>query len=65
LECRKQLCDIAFKNTVWCHSENNSPHHLQNVSFVKVVPEFEKTEKPTRIVLDDLMEYAYSTKLSE
>jgi septin family protein len=40
LECREELCNIAFKNIVWCHRENNVPHHLQNVSFVKVVAEF-------------------------
>ena len=61
----EQLCHIAFKIILCYHSENNDPHHVQNVSFVKVVPEFEKTENPKRIVLDDLMEYAYSTKLSE
>jgi hypothetical protein len=56
----------VFENIVWCHSENNAPHHLQNVSFVKGVPEFENTEKmPTLIVLDDLMDSAYSTKVSE
>jgi len=39
---------------------------LQNDSFVKVVPEFENPEKvPTLIVLDDLMDSAYSTKGSE
>jgi len=41
LECREQLCDIAFENIVWCHSENNAPHHLKSVSFIKGVPEFE------------------------
>jgi len=44
LEYTEQLCDIAFKNTVWCHSENNTPHHWQSVSFVKGVPEFESPE---------------------
>jgi septin family protein len=57
LECREQLCDIGFKNIVCCHSENNAPHHLQNVSFVKGVAEFENPENvPTLIVLDDLMD---------
>jgi len=67
LECREQLCDIImFNNIEWCHSENNEPHHLQNVSFVKVVPEFENPENvPTLIVLDYLMDSAYSTKVSE
>jgi len=52
LECRDQLCDIAFKNIVWCHSEINAPHELQNVSFVKGVPEFENPENiPTLIVI--------------
>jgi len=50
-ECREQLCDISFKNIVWCHSENNAPHHLQNASFIKGVPEFENTDNvPTLIV---------------
>ena len=65
-ECRGQLCDTAFKNIVWCHSENNAPHQLQNVSFDKGFPEFENPENvPTLIVLDDLMDSAYSTKVSE
>jgi len=56
----------VFKNIVWCHSENNVPHHLKNVSFVKGVPDFENPENiPTLIVLDDLMDSAYSTKVSE
>lgn len=66
LECREQLCDTVFKNIVWCHSENNAPHHLKDVSFVKGVPEFENPDNvPTLIVLDDLMDSAYSTKVSE
>ena len=57
LECMEQLCDIVFENTVWCHSENNAPHLLKNVSFLKCVPDFEHPEKvPTFIVLDDLMD---------
>jgi len=66
LECREQLCDIMFQNIVWCHGENNAPHHLKNVSFVKSVPDFENAENvPTLLVLDDLMDSAYSTKVSE
>jgi hypothetical protein len=55
----------VFQNIVWCHCENNAPHHLQDVSFVKGVPDFEIAVKlPTFIVLDDLMDSAYSTKTS-
>jgi len=65
LECREQLCDVCT-NIVWCHSENNAPHHLKNVTFVKGVPDFETPENvPTLIVLDDLMDSAYSTKVSQ
>jgi len=65
LECREQLCDV-FKNIVWFHSENNAPHHLKNVTFVKGVPDFENPQNvPTLIVLDDLMDSAYSTKVSQ
>ena len=45
LECREQLCDIVFKNVVWCHSENNAQYHLKNASFVKSVSVFENREK--------------------
>jgi hypothetical protein len=46
---------------VWCHSENTT-HHLKNASIVKGVPDFENPENvPTPIVLDDLMDSAYST----
>ena len=66
IECRKHLCDVVYDNIVWCHSENNAPQHLKNVSFVKGVPDFENPENvPTLIVLDDLMDSAYSTKVSE
>ena len=66
IECREQLCDVVYDTIVWCHSENNAPHHLKNVSFVKGVPDFENPENvPTLIVLDDLMDSAYSTKVSE
>jgi septin family protein len=54
LEFREQLCDIAFKNILWCHSNNNAPTRLQNVSFVKGIPEFENPEDVhTLIVLYD------------
>ena len=54
LECREQLCDVVFENIVWCHSENNAPHNLKNVTFAKGVPDFENPENvPTLIVLDD------------
>ena len=57
LEGKEQLCDIVFKNTVRCHSENNAPHRLKNFSFVKGVPDFKNPENvPTFIVLDDLMD---------
>jgi len=62
----EQLCHIAFKIILCYHSENNDPHHVQNVSFVKVVPEFDNPENvPPLIELDDLMDAAYSTKVSE
>ena len=65
LECRGQLCDV-FKNIVWCHNENNAPHYLKSVSFVKGVPDFENPENvPKLIVLNDLMDCAHSTKVSE
>ena len=55
-----------FQNIVWCHSENNAPHRLKSVSFVKGVADFENPENvPTLIVLGDLMDSAYSTKVSE
>jgi hypothetical protein len=66
LECREQLCDSVFTDIVWCHSENNAPNHLENVTFVKGVPDFQNPDnKPTLIVLDDLMDTAYSTKVSQ
>ena len=55
-----------FNNIVSCHSENNAPHQFQNVSFAKGVPEFQNPENvPTLIVLDDTMDSAFSTKVSE
>jgi len=64
LECREQLCDIVFENIVWCHSLNNSTHHLKNESFV--VTDFGNPENiPTLILLDDLMDCAYSTNVSQ
>jgi len=66
LECTEQLCDNAFENIVCCHSENNALHHFKSVSFVKGVLDFENPENiPTLIVLDDLMDTAYSTKVSQ
>ena len=66
LECIEQFCDIVVKNIVWCHSENNAPHHLKNVSFVKGVTDFENPEYVhAHIVLDVLIDSAYSTKVSE
>jgi len=54
--CLQILCGV---------SDNNAPHHLKSVKFVKGVPDFEIPENvPTLIVLDDLMDSAYSTKVS-
>jgi hypothetical protein len=45
--------------------DNNAPHQLQNVWFFKDVPEFENPENAsTLIVLDDLIDSAYSTGVS-
>jgi len=66
LECREQLCDVLFENIVSCHRENNVPHLVENETFLKVVPDFENPENVTTlIVLDDLMDSAYSTKVSQ
>jgi len=66
LECKEKLCDIVLKNIVWIHTENNAPHYLKNVSFVKGVPDFENPENvPTLIVFDDWMYSSYSSKVSE
>ena len=55
-----------LKIIVLCHSENNALHYLKKVSFVKRVPVFEHPENaPTLIVLHNLMDSAYSTKVSE
>jgi hypothetical protein len=56
----------VYENIVWCHSENNAPHPLKNVSFVKDVREFDNSEHlPTFIVLDDLKDSPYSSKGSD
>jgi hypothetical protein len=56
----------VFQNIVLCHSENSAPQHMQDVSFFKGVPDFENPDNvPTLIVLDDLMDSAYSTSVSE
>jgi len=56
----------VFENIVCCHSENDAPHHLKNVSFVEGVPDFDKPEYvPTLIVLDDLIASACSTKVGQ
>jgi len=66
IECREQLCYVVYDNIVWCYSENNAPHHLKDVSYGKGVPDFENPENvPTLVVLDYLMDSAYSTKVSE
>jgi hypothetical protein len=66
LDCREQVCDIVFTNIALCHSENNVPPHVKNVTFVKGVPDYENPENlTTLIVLDDLMVSAYSTKVSQ
>jgi hypothetical protein len=34
----------VFTDIVWCHSENNAPDHLENVTFVKGVQDFENPD---------------------
>jgi len=56
----------VFENILWCHSKNNAPHQLKNVTFIEGVLDFENPQNvPTLIVLDDLMDSAYSTKVSK
>jgi hypothetical protein len=56
----------VFQKIVWSPHENNAPRQLKNVTFIKGVPEFEKTENvPSLTVLDDLMDSAYSAKVSQ
>jgi GTPase SAR1 family protein len=65
LDCKEQICDVVLENIVWCHIENNAPHHLKNMTFLKGVPDIVNPEKvPTLVVLDDLMDFAYSTIFS-
>jgi hypothetical protein len=55
-----------FQNVMWCRSENNASHHLKNVTFTKVVTDFKNPANvPTLIVLDDLMDSVYFTKVSQ
>jgi len=64
LDCREQICDTAFENIVCCHSENNAPHHLKIVSFVKGVTDFGNSDNvPLVIVLEDLIDSAYPTRV--
>jgi len=55
----------VFENIVSFHSENNAPHHLKNVSFVKGAPDFEKPENETTLIILDDLDSPYSTKESE
>ena len=55
-----------FENIVWCYREEKAPHHFKNLSFFKCVPDFENPENiPTLIVLEDSMDSACSTKVSQ
>jgi hypothetical protein len=52
------LCGVLVRIT--------APVYLENVTFVKGVPEFQNPDStPTLIVLDDLMDTAYSTQVSQ
>jgi hypothetical protein len=64
LVCRKQLCDVIENIVV---SVKITPRIIsKNVTFFKGVPDFENPENVTTlIVLDDLMDSAYSTKVSQ
>jgi hypothetical protein len=66
IKCRNKVCDIKFKNIVWCHGEDSAPRRLKKVSFFEGVPEFTNPDNiPTLFVLDDLMNEAYSKRVSE
>jgi hypothetical protein len=56
----------VYENIVWCQSENKAPRRLIDVLFVKGVSDFETPESiPTLIVLEVLMDSAYSTQVSD
>jgi len=61
-----QVADVWRLKILWCYSEKSAPHHLKNVTFLSGVPDFENPENvSTLIVLDDLMDSAYSTNFSQ
>lgn len=57
---REYLFDKEIGRIVWCYSEENAvPRELENVEFYEGAPQlsdFSPTEKPTILVLDDLMQ---------
>ena len=58
----KQLCtEPKFSAIVWCFSESSAVPKLSNVTFHKGIPNLKNaTGKPMLIILDDLLQEAYS-----
>ena len=58
----KRLCtEPNFSSILWCFSESSAVPQLPNVHFQKGVPQVENaTGKPVLIILDDLLQEAYS-----
>ena len=54
--CLKILCDVIVKK---------APHHLKNAHLLKAYQTEKPENVPTLIVLDNLMDSASSTKVSE
>jgi hypothetical protein len=45
LERRDQLCEIVFKNILWCHAGNIDPDHFKAISYLKVLSDDENFER--------------------
>jgi hypothetical protein len=64
----KDLCTVAkFSAIVWCYSEEASvPTELKSVEFRVGVPEFQNEKgEPRLVVLDDLINSAYSKEVCD
>lgn len=67
LNFKNKMFNINFKKIIWCYAETNAKPDIAGVTFHKgVLNDFNNdSNEPRLIILDDLMNTAYSTTVSE
>ncbi|CAH2084392.1 unnamed protein product [Euphydryas editha] len=57
LKYRKELCNVDFKEIIWCYDEMQPLYNLENVNYSQGIPDLSLIDGnyPRLLIIDDLM----------